>query len=447
MGGAERNRFEKYLRSPYHNERPEMLALFLALRENPVLADDRPKLWAALFPQKKFDDPKCRRTLSELCRLALDFWSLEKGIAKNGSWALLAAENLLDHQLSEAAAATLKAVLRDLDGLPGQDASVAELRFNAEQLLVACRPDARKAPAHTGSRRRALDHFYHIQSLKLLTEQLNYARIVQRADDDTDGQRAFLLEKKFEDPVPEAWRLAACSYADEENEAHVAELLALLRDKADCFSRDDRFQLYVIAQNFCIRRLNAGESRFLDTLLDLYESRMAAGLLTVHGELPHGEFKNMVTSALHGKAFDRAERFVRELSGLLAPNIRENAFTYNLAKLHFEKGEYHKALELLRDVTYEDIFYAVGSRWMLLRAYYEMGEYVAFDALLDSFRHFLRRSKALSAAHQKEYLNALRFIQKLAKLDPRDKKGRANFREAVQKAPSLYGKRWFLAQV
>jgi hypothetical protein len=447
MGGAERNRFDKFLRSPYHNERGELAVLFRTLREDPLLADDRAKLWALLFSEKKFDDARCRKLLSDLCGLVLQFWALEKRSGKPGELALATAQKQFELGLADEAEKSLVGLIGKLRETAPGDTDTALLVFRAEQLLADGRSEARKTAAPDDGRSRALDFFYLVHAYQLLAEQFNYAHVVHPFEPTVPGPVQKALFEPSDNPLLEAWRLAVLSLSEEHPDTHGNALIELLRHRSDGFAREDRFRLYTIVQNFCIRRLNAGEIRFRETLLELYERRTNDGLLTLRGVLPHGEFKNMVTLALHLKSFERAERFIRELSGLLPPEIRDNAFSYNLAKLHFERGDFEKVIEGLRDVVYEDVFYAVGSRWMLLRTYYELGEFLAFDALLDSFRHFLRRTKSLSGVHRKEYLHALRFIHKLSTLDPRDTARRTALREAVEKAPVLYGKRWFLEQL
>jgi hypothetical protein len=447
MGGATRNRFDKFLRSPYHNERGELVELFRALRENPLLADDRAQLWAFLFSEKKFDDARCRKLLSDLCALVLHFWALEKQSEKPGELVLATAHRQFELGLADEAEKSLAGLIGKLRETAADDADHALLVFRAEQLLADGRSEARKNTFPNDGRSEMLHFFYLVQSFQLLAEQFNYAHVVRPMEPTVPSPVQKALLEPSDIPLLEAWRLAVLSLSAADPDPHGNALIELLRHHSDDFAREDLFRLYTIAQNFCIRRLNAGEIRFRETLLELYERRTNDGLLTLRGVLPHGEFKNMVTLALHLKAFERAERFIRELSGLLPPEIRDNAFSYNLAKLHFERGDFEKVIEGLRDVVYEDVFYAVGSRWMLLRTYYELGEFLAFDALLDSFRHFLRRTKSLSGVHRKEYLHALRFIHKLSTLDHRDSARRAALREAVEKAPVLYGKRWFLEQL
>ncbi len=446
MGGPERNRFDKFLRSPYHNEREELIGLFDLLRNDPLLAIDRPKVWGLLFAGKKFDDARCRRLLSDLCGALLSFWAIEKNDQKPDERLLASAERQLELGLADDAAKSLTGLSDRLRPTVDRDAESALLLFRAEQLLADGRSAARKS-ADDDLRADALDFFHRLHSFRLLAERFSYAQVVQSAGPTVSESVRKALKAPAESHLLEAWRLAVLTVSAENPDPHGLGLIDFLHTRSEGFAKEDLFRLYTIAQNFCIRQLNAGDIRLRETLLDLYERRSDQGLLVWRGALPHGEFKNMVTLALQMKSFDRAERFVRELSGLLAPESRENAFSYNLAKIRFERGDYAKVIEGLRDVVYDDVFYAVGSRWMLLRTYYELGEYLAFDALLDSFRHFLRRAKNISAVHRKEYLNALRFIHRLSNLDPRDKKKRSALREEIEKAAVLYGKRWFLEQL
>jgi hypothetical protein len=84
---------------------------------------------------------------------------------------------------------------------------------------------------------------------------------------------------------------------------------------------------------------------------------------------------------------------------------------------------------------------------MLLKMYYETAELDALDALLASFRILLLRKKKVIGYHQQHYLNTVRYIQKLSRLNRNDKKSVLAFRDEVLGNKAVIEKDWLLAQV
>ena len=93
-------------------------------------------------------------------------------------------------------------------------------------------------------------------------------------------------------------------------------------------------------------------------------------LLLEKGIMSPWNYKNITAVGLRLEEFGWVQDFLLKFKPHLAPAHRDNAYKYNLAKLHFAKKDYDKVLELLREVEYDDIFYSLDSRSMLLKTYY-----------------------------------------------------------------------------
>ena len=126
---------------------------------------------------------------------------------------------------------------------------------------------------------------------------------------------------------------------------------------------------------------------------------------------------------------------------------RKTQSPITLAKVYFYQQEYEKVIEKLREVEYEDRVYALGSKLMLLRTYYELGEFIALDSLIDSFRIYLRRDQKISRDVKQQYMNVLRFVKKLSKVRPRDIDALQKIKIQVEKCNALAAKKWVLEKI
>ena len=98
-------------------------------------------------------------------------------------------------------------------------------------------------------------------------------------------------------------------------------------------------------------------------------------------------------------------------------------------------------------MSYKDVFDALQGRWLLVKTYYELDEFDALDALIDSFRIFLRRNKSISKSYQKMYLNAIKFLQKIMKI-PYESKGLADkLSIQITECNPIAERRWLLTKL
>ena len=114
-----------------------------------------------------------------------------------------------------------------------------------------------------------------------------------------------------------------------------------------------------------------------------------------------------------------------------------------LAYLYFQEGNYAEAMPLLQQVQFRDTLNNLDSRRLLLRSYYELGEFDALDSLLDSFSTCLRRQKRLSY-HRKNYQNLIRVVRKMLRSNLVEKSVRARLYDDVRGTPVIAEREWLL---
>ncbi len=96
--------------------------------------------------------------------------------------------------------------------------------------------------------------------------------------------------------------------------------------------------------------------------------------------------------------------------------MQHNVFTYNLASLYYERGDYRQALQLLHEVEFTDAFYHVAAKLIQLKSYFELDETDAFFALVEAARKYLQRNRQLSEYQKKSNASFLRFATRIYNL-------------------------------
>jgi hypothetical protein len=174
--------------------------------------------------------------------------------------------------------------------------------------------------------------------------------------------------------------------------------------------------MYVFAQNFCIRRINKGEEGALREIFELYKMMVDRNLLYEGNYVSQPDFKNIVTTALRLDEVDWVNRFIEEYRSKLNPEFSENAYTYSMAWVHFSRKENDKALRMLLRVEFNDVYYHLDSKSLLMKVYYEMNEFDSFFSLVDAFKIYLRRNKFISDFQRETYHNFILIMNRLMKV-------------------------------
>lgn len=171
--------------------------------------------------------------------------------------------------------------------------------------------------------------------------------------------------------------------------------------------------MYDYAQNFCIRQINSGKQNYYREFLDLYKTQLKEKVLFRNGYLEEWDYKNIVTAGVRTKEFEWTENFIQRNKNYLRTELQENAYIYNLANFYYETKSYREALGCLHQVEFTDLSYHLGAKNIQLKSYFELNEFVAFDALIRAYSASVRRAKQLSDYRRKSYLNFLRLAQKM----------------------------------
>ena len=182
-------------------------------------------------------------------------------------------------------------------------------------------------------------------------------------------------------------------------------------------------------------------------MFEIYKDALQEEIIFIGNEINFNHYKNIILVGLHVKEFVWVEDFIKTYTSKLPVDRRENALNYNLAEVYFQQNNYQKVIELLREVEYKNLIYALGGKLMLLKTYYELNEIAALDSLVDSFRIYLRRNRTISKDVREQYMNVLKFVKKLSGIAPYDRVGLEKVKEQIHECKALAAKNWILEKV
>lgn len=448
-------RFMFFMQSPYFtkNQHLQRLAQFLDGRPDVIDGADceKEEVYAFIYGDP-FNDLRLRHLLSDMLKMLEEFFAVELFREDN----VYLDVNKLSVYRSKGLNKHFDAIDRNIrksfskDGFFGSEESYYK-KFLVERELNQLLADARERTAVTNvvNSSQSLDHFFILQKLRYACMQINQKNILSR------DIELFLLEEIVgyveqieldSHPLIKAYYLSLMMLRNKD-ESYFHSLHDVLIEHSASFVGYISSELYNYAQNYCIGQINRGRKEYLEEVFELYKETLASEIGFSNGQLSHVSFKNIVTVACKLEDFNWAENFISEYGPRLPEKESGNSISINMAQLYWHQGRHADAVRLLSRVEYNDPFYALDSKSLLLKIYFELDEKEVLLSFCESFRMYLRRNRVISKAHINNYLSLINYVSRLVRLKPHQYERFEHIRADIEAAKSLNNRQWLLEKV
>ena len=423
LNNSESKRFAELVESPYFNKHSNVIKLCrFILKFSTNYQDERltkENAGRAVFKNENYTAQQLSDVMSYLTKLVEDYISInhyQKQVVLKKQFLLEELRERNSTDLFQWTAAEFSQQLQKSTQRDQQHHYYTYL-FEAENDAYFIKNENRKFHHSLQRKSDSLDYFYLTAKLKIGCEMLNRQNIISASYN--LGLLHELLQyvkinfKQFKHiPSISIYYHILLSLLESEKLEHYQKLLALLHKNYLQFSAEEARQMYDFAQNYCIKKINKGDLTFSRELLSLYKTLLETKIIFEGNYLSQWDYKNIVTIALREEEFDWTKNFILKYNDSIAPDFRENAFAYNMASYYYAVEKYKEALKLLQKVEFTDVFYHLGSKSLLLKAYYEMDNAESFYSLISAFRVYLRRNKHISQSQFINHLNLINLAKK-----------------------------------
>lgn len=230
------------------------------------------------------------------------------------------------------------------------------------------------------------------------------------------------------------------------------QLLAYLAENYfPACDEDEIYSFYIYGINYCTANINRGNTAYYASLFRIYELLEVHERLVQNNQLSQWTFLNVVATACNLKKYSWAEAFIDKMHSYIPAKHRKNALHYNVSLLNFYKQAYDEALVSLQKVYFTDPYYALNARILELRIFYEKGEWLVLDAYFERFRIYLFRDKTLPKERKENsriFLKCLRELSHFAHLQTANSVEQlGEFRDKLAKQKPLMHRSWLLKKV
>lgn len=452
LSAPELTAFHKFLSSPYFNQREDVVQLFDYFKDK-IGTSKLPQAeaaWHAAYGSLDLDDQKLRLLMSYLNKLLKQFLAIERFQVNEAAnkrevaafWREGGQQELQQQALAEAERSLERSAYRNAD-------------FQLERYLLVqerYREAYRKQP-EKGTNFQLLDRVFNIAFIAMKLRET--CLLIAHGQVYDWGFEPSLLEPLYayveannllKEPSIGIYWYGIKMLQAPENEAYFRQFKALLLEHARKFPPREVQDLYLLAINYGVRRVNDGQQSYFYDIMDFYKDGLQKEYLLQNGQLSRFTYHNIVSVALQIGEAEWAEDFLQQWTGRLDRRYRERMESFNKAKIAYHQKQYDRAIPLLQRANYHDLLLNLGARTLLLKIYFELEEFGALDSHIEAFQSYLSRKAALGY-HRKNYRTLIRYTRKILQIRPGDQKEKEQLAQKIQDEPVLTEKRWLLEQL
>lgn len=453
LQGSERRALHKFLHSPYHNSRADVRLLFDYLTAQQVRLEDlsdRKAVFQAVYGRGKYDSKKLNYVVSYLNKLLESFIAQEEYRQREQEQSIDLLRGFRKRHWLQLSERTTKSVSKRLQKHDQRNSEYHRYRYHLSNESIRARAQqGRNLNYDPDSLNEAHEKAFFIEKLQLGCMIQSLQAVASKAYDAgfLPVVLAFLKDHPWlEEPVLGAWYHGFFVQTDANATEHFENLKRLMFEHGSLFSESERHDLFLIAVNFSIRRINSGDAAFSRDLFELYREGLKQDVFLENGVISRWSYNNIVNSALKMKEIAWAMQFLETNRARLEPAYRDTSYYFNLARCLYENGQLAPALESLTRMEYDDVLQNLSAKTLQIKIFYDMGSWMALDSLLDSVHIYIRRKKVLGY-HKENFSNILRYMQRFITLPPGDRAARQQLKKEVESCRVLTEKGWFLGKL
>ncbi len=446
----------KWVHSPAHNQREDVIKLFTYLTEEKHLQDTKylkkDKAFYFVFPNESYDDAKIRQTMHFLMKVVEEYLVFKQTVEEEAQVRIALAKEYRKRNLDKPFLKSLKGAER-----AQKKQSYRNEHYYRNEYLIQqehyrfLSEQKRTSDLNLQEVSNALDTTYLADKLRQSCHMLSHKAVREKEYEMglIEELLNYIQRKELLNiPAIAIYYYIYKALMERSEESHYFHLKKEIFEHGNLFPESEIREIALMAINYCIGQLNSGKKSFIRESFELYKKGLEDGFLIEDGKITRFTFRNAVAIALMEKEYDWVESFIEKYQYYLDEKYRESFVSFNTAILEFDRGNYDKVQAILSRVDFKDILMNLNAKRMMIKIFYEQDEFDVLESYLESMRNYMRRKKVMGY-HKSNATNIIRLTKKLLRVNPFDDEQKKKLTEEITTAkPLFHGDReWLLKRL
>ncbi|MBV6478444.1 MAG: hypothetical protein HGGPFJEG_01199 [Ignavibacteria bacterium] len=414
--------FRDFLCSPVFNKKKILIRLFDELKKyypdfkSDKLSDE--KLYASVYPDKKYDYFKLKNSISDLFILGkeyLEFSGFRKDEDAKERYLLKELRfrsllNIFQQVHKSALQRNEKKLEKDEQYLQHKlSLTVEELNYLTPQM-----PNM-----HLQYQQKMLDLFLEYSLIKIFKvynvmmheEKQNNFKYDKYLFDEL---MTFTDKSKFDNPTLRVYH-QIISLESNRNDENFYKLKGIGEKYKNSLSVYDTYMVFLHLNGYCANEFNVNSRTDLATIhFEIIKDKNETDYTTL-GSLLYPDFINEIKIALRADEIKWAEDYIEKNKSRLSSE-KENTIYFCNAVLNLKKGNPEKALELLSKTNFPNFIIKVQVKLLQLQILYELEYFEQVFSSIDNFRHYIKRESTIKEDFKETFYEFVNILNALIKL-------------------------------
>lgn len=445
----------KMVQSPFFNQRKDVELLYQYLwKQFPFPLQFQLEKTAAfkfVFPKESFNEKKIRYTISFLYQLIKKYLAYQEFEHDSINKQILVVQSLRKKRLENLFEKESAIANQLLENQPIRNDQFHFLNYRLHyEKYQANMTKTRGASRSFQEFSNELNNFFITQKLKQSCDALIHKTVNKEVFEQKllpDILQHIEQNSSNQSPSIQIYFHCYKMLTNENSTEDFHEFKHLIETYYNCFPIWELQDLYVLAINYCAKKINSGADDFRRHAFEIYKEGILKNVfLDENGVFNRFHYKNIVSLGIALTEFEYVEDFIESYKDLLEKKYRESTYYLNLAILHVRQSNLQKAMLLLQKVGTDDVLNNLTARGMLLRIYYDLEEWDVLHSFLDSFQNYIYRKRGLGY-HKESYLNLIKNARKLLQIDIFNQKQTAGLKKKIEGTERIAEKAWLIEKL
>jgi hypothetical protein len=460
---TEFKRFGFFIRSPLFNRDVLITKFYEILAKYYPGFDrkgfDKEKIFAALYPGKKYSDGMMRNLLSRMLELERMFLAVNNFLNKDFNFRISLLEefrernqiNLFDQEKNKIIE-LLSQEIKDSDFYYKSTLLESEIKkFHSKQKSTYRFEDKVEFKLYENISNSFIINILKI-NLQIATNKIILSNEKYKDDLMIMVEKYLTKEnKKIHENVYIKYLYNAYKLIETQDGKYFELLRELINNDYESLNQVDKNDIFVILTNYCYSRINKGETEFVKQQFSLYKENIERGNYKgIKKFISHLFFMNTVICGLESGEITWVKNFIELYKKELDDINRENTYTFCLALLHYWESDYKKALEEASKIVTNDLSYKHQLKSLYLKIYFDMNEQESFYSHIDSYKHFIKKDINLpknTLIFIKNYLDYSKILFDIKNKEKSHESDLKVLRDEIIDNESMINKTWLLRKI
>lgn len=423
---AEFKEFGLFVASPFYNKEAVQVKFYEIMKKQYPLftghSFEKEKVFAKLYPGKKYNDGVMRNILSKTLELAESYLTVKRQQSGEFSSKVSLMRELSERKmlkLFERAEARAKEILESTKSKNEQYYYDKFVLINENRRFLSNKKSA--LYSSNDMLRESAENLTVSFLISMLRSETNIAnsnlRMFKFEKDTALSELEIYAEKeiaRFPEITYLQYYYNAFKLARTQDEKYFYELKSIVYSSYEQFGEQDRRDIFTILTNYCYYKVNKGELNFRKEHFLLFKENIERGFYKgSRNYLDHIQYLNVVVTGLDAGEINWVEEFIEKYKAELDTTNSDNSYNFSRALVFYHKALYDDALNMAARVRTDDLSYKHQLKSLYLKIYYDMNEIEPFYSHVDSYRHFLLNEKHIPEVTRNVINSYVNYTKKL----------------------------------